>query len=78
MEEDLVVATFGLIVIVCGGLVAVAGVHPKWQDIHDNSPAPLLGNIVAGFGLLIVVVGVILLLVNIVIWISGRLRRRSE
>jgi len=76
MEEDLVVAVFGLVVIVCGGLVAVAGVHPKWQNIHDNSPAPLLGNIIAGFGLLIVAVGVVFLLVNVVIWITSRLRRR--
>src|SRR5580704_17568341 len=78
MEADLVIAAVGLIVIVLGGLVAVAGVHPKWQSIHNNSPAPLLGNIMAGFGLLIVAVGVILLLVNTVIWISRRMRRRSE
>jgi hypothetical protein len=77
MEADLVVAAVGLIIIASGGLVAVAGVHPRWQSIHNNSPAPLLGNIIAGFGLLIVAVGVILLLVNIVIWISSRMRRRS-
>jgi hypothetical protein len=76
MEGDLVVAVVGVIVIVCGGLVAVAGAHPKWQNIHDNSPAPLLGNIIAAFGLLIVAVGVILLLINLVIWISSRFRRR--
>jgi uncharacterized membrane protein YidH (DUF202 family) len=78
MEEDLVVAVIGFVIIVMGGLVAAAGFHPRVQNIHDNSPAPLVGNIVAGIGLLVVAVGVILLMVNVVIWISGRLRSRSR
>jgi hypothetical protein len=77
MEGDLVVATVGLVIIVMGGVVAVAGVHPRWQSIHQNSPAPLLGTIIAIAGMVIVVLGVVMLLVNVVIWLSGRLRRRG-
>ena len=38
MEADLIVAAVGVFIIVMGGLVAVAGVHPRWQSIQNNSP----------------------------------------
>jgi hypothetical protein len=74
MEADLGVAVGGFAVFVFGGVVAVAGFHPKWQSIHDNSTAPLLGNIIAAFGLLIAAAGLVLLMVSIVVWMAGRHR----
>jgi hypothetical protein len=78
MEADLGVAGAGLAIFVFGGVVAVAGYHPKWQNIHSNAPAPLLGNIIAGVGLVIGAVGLVLLVVSLVVWIGGKVRRRSE
>jgi hypothetical protein len=78
MEADLGVAGAGLAIFVFGGAVAVAGFHPRWQNIHDNSPAPLLGNIIAGFGLLVAGVGMVLLMVSLVVWVGGRGRRKSN
>ena len=40
MEEDLGVAGAGLAIFVLDGVVAVAGYHPKWQNIHINSLHP--------------------------------------
>lgn len=73
MEADLLLAAVGVFIIVMGGLTAVAGVHPRWQNVHNSSPAPLLGNINAIFGLIVIIFGLILLVVNIVVWVSGRL-----
>jgi len=75
MEQDLGVAAGGLAIFVFGGLVAVAGYHPYWQNIHNNAPAPLFGNIVAGLGLLVAGVGIVLLVVSLVVWMGGRRRR---
>jgi hypothetical protein len=74
MEADLGVAVAGLGIFVVGGVLAVAGFHPGWQNIHDNSPAPLLGNIVAVFGLLVAAMGLVLLVVSLVVWMAGRHR----
>ncbi len=74
MEADLGVAVAGLGIFVVGGVVAVAGFHPWWQNIHDNSPTPLLGNIVAVFGLLVAAAGLVLLVISLVIWLTGRHR----
>ncbi len=76
MEEDLGVAGVGLGIFVLGGLTAVAGWHPAVQNIHSNAPAPLLGNIIAGIGLLVAAVGLVLLVVSLAVWVSGRGRRR--
>ena len=78
MEADLGIASVGLAIFVFGGIVAVAGYHPRWQNIHSNAPAPLLGNIIAGFGLLIGVVGLVLLVVSLVVWAGGKMRRKSD
>jgi heme/copper-type cytochrome/quinol oxidase subunit 2 len=63
-------------VILFGGLVTVAGVHPKWQPIQDDSPAPLLGTITVIFGMVIVVLGIVLAVANVIVWLGGR--RRSD
>jgi hypothetical protein len=76
MEADLGLAVVGLVVFVMGGLVAVAGVHPRWQNVHNSSPAPLLGNIIAGIGLLIAGLGILLLVVSAFVWMSGRRRAK--
>ncbi len=78
MEQDLGVAAAGLAIFVFGGVVAVAGYHPKWQNIHSNAAAPLLGNIIAAFGLLIAAVGIVLLVASLIVWIGGRRRRRPN
>jgi large-conductance mechanosensitive channel len=52
----------------------VAGFHPWWQSIHDNSPTPLLGNIIAVFGFLVAAAGLVLLVVSLVVWMAGRHR----
>ena len=78
MEADLIVAAVGVFIIVMGGLVAVAGVHPRWQSIQNNSPAPLLGNIIAIVGLVLIVVGLVLLVANLVVWIGGWRRRNPN
>ncbi len=72
MEGDLYVCGFGLIVTVTGGLVSVAGYHPAWQSIHDNTPAPTFGTILAIAGLFLVAIGIILMVVNIIVWLGGR------
>jgi hypothetical protein len=77
MEADLTIAAGGLMVILLGGVVAVAGWHPKWQPIQDNSPAPILGTIIVVAGIAIVLLGVLLALANVIVWLSGRRRRRS-
>jgi hypothetical protein len=74
MEADLSIAAVGLVVVVLGGILAVAGFHPRVQSIHDNTPAPLAGNIVAAVGALMVLLGLVLAAVNLVIWMSGRWR----
>ena len=74
MEADLSIAAVGLVIIVLGGILAVAGFHPRVQSIHDNTSAPLAGNIVAAVGALMVLLGLVLAAVNLVIWISGRRR----
>jgi hypothetical protein len=78
MEADLGVAGVGLFIFVMGGLVAVAGVHPRWQNVHNSSPAPLLGNVIAGFGLLVAGVGLVLLVVSVVVWMGGRRRQKPN
>ena len=74
MESDLIIAAAGLVVIVMGSLVAVAGRHFSVQPIHDNTPAPLAGNIIAAVGALMILLGLVLAAANIVIWIVGRHR----
>jgi hypothetical protein len=69
LECDLAVAIAGMVIIALGGIVAVAGLHPRIQSIHDNSPAPLLGNVVAA---LMILLGLMLAAVNLVIWMTGR------
>ena len=76
MEKDLGLALIGLVVFVVGGLIAVAGVHPNWQNVHNSSPAPLLGNIIGGIGLVIAGLGILLLVVNTVVWAAGRPRSK--
>ena len=46
MEADLSVAVVGLVVVFMGGLISVAGVHPRWQSVNNNSPAPVLGALI--------------------------------
>lgn len=75
MEADLVIAAGGLIIIFFGGLVAVAGVHPRWQSIQNNSPAPILGTIIVVAGLAIVLLGILLAIANVIVWLGGRRRR---
>jgi hypothetical protein len=72
MEADLVFLVAGVIGIVLGGLVAVAGVHTR--ESSNNAGNPILGNIIAALGLLVVVVSVTLGIVNLVIWATGRRR----
>jgi hypothetical protein len=69
-EADLLVAFGGLVVIVVGGLVAVAGVHARGSA--DNAGNPLLGNIIAAGGAVIVLGGLVLAVMNVVVWIGGR------
>jgi len=78
MEADLGIAVVGLVIFVMGGLVAVAGVHPRWQNVHNSSPAPLLGNFIAGFGLLVSGAGLMLLVVSVVVWMGGRRRQKPD
>lgn len=78
MEQDLGVAAVGLVIFVFGGIVAVAGYHPKWQNIHSNAPAPLIGNIIAAIGLIIAALGIVLLVASVVVWIGGRRRRNQD
>jgi hypothetical protein len=75
MEADLVIAVGGVITIVVGGLVAVAGVHSRAST--DNAGNPVLGNIIAAVGVLVILLGVILAMVNAVIWATGRRRGRK-
>jgi heme/copper-type cytochrome/quinol oxidase subunit 1 len=72
MEADLIIAVVGVLIIVMGGLVTVAGVHRKWST--DNAGNPVLGNIVAAVGALVILLGVALAIANVVIWITGRRR----
>jgi hypothetical protein len=72
MEADLILAVVGVIIIVMGGLVAVAGVHRKWST--DNAGNPVLGNIVAALGALVILLGAALAIANVVIWMTGRRR----
>jgi formate hydrogenlyase subunit 3/multisubunit Na+/H+ antiporter MnhD subunit len=72
MEGDLSIAAVGLLIIVFGGIAAVAGFHSRVQSIHDNTPAPLAGNIIAVVGALVVLLGFGLAAVNLVIWMTGR------
>ena len=74
MEGDLAIAVAGLIIIALGGIVAVAGLHPRTQ-IHDNAPNPTAGNIIAAMGAFVVLLGLILVAVNAVIWLTGPRRR---
>jgi hypothetical protein len=78
MEGDLIIAAGGLIVVFMGGLVAVAGVHRSWQPIQDNSPAPVLGTIIVIAGLAIVAFGFLLAVANLIVWLGGQRRRRSD
>ena len=78
MEGDLTIAAGGLIVVVMGGLIAVAGVHRAVRPIQDNSPAPVLGTVIVIVGLAIVAFGVLLAVANVFIWLGGRRRRSSE
>ncbi len=77
MGGDLIIAAVGLVIIVIGGLIAVAGVHYRVQSIHDNASAPVAGNIVAAVGALMFLFGVVLAAVNTAIWIAGRHRRNQ-
>lgn len=70
MEADLVVLVVGVIGIVVGGLVTVAGVHSRQST--DNAGNPVLGGMVVALGLLVVLVSLILGAANLVIWVSGR------
>jgi hypothetical protein len=72
MEADLVIAVGGVITIVVGGLVAVAGVHNRGSN--DNAGNPVLGNIIAAVGVLVILLGVVLAIANAVIWATGRQR----
>jgi hypothetical protein len=72
MEADLVIAVAGLIIIVVGGLVAVAGVHGKVST--EDAGNPVLGNIIAVVGLLVIALGLLLAIANEAIWLTGRRR----
>jgi hypothetical protein len=72
MEADLVIAVVGVITIVVGGLVAVAGVHNRTSN--DNAGNPILGNIIAAIGVLAILLGLILAIANVVVWLTGRSR----
>lgn len=74
LEADLVVATIGLIVAVMGGLISAAGIHPAWQNIHNNAPTPVFGSIVLTAGLYIVAIGLVLILTNVFVWVTGHRR----
>jgi hypothetical protein len=72
MEADLVILVVGVIGIVVGGLVTVAGVHSRQSTDHAGNP--VLGSIVVALGLLVVLVGLILGIANLVVWLTGRRR----
>jgi hypothetical protein len=72
LEADLVIAVAGVVIIVMGGLVAVAGVHNRGST--DNAGNPVLGNIIAVAGLVAIALGVLLAVANVVIWLTGRRR----
>jgi hypothetical protein len=78
MEADLGVAGAGLFIFILGGLLAVAGYHPGWQNVHNSSPAPLVGNVIAGIGLLVGAVGVLLLVVSVVVLMGGWRRQKPN
>ena len=75
MEADLILAVVGLIIIVMGGLVAVAGVHRKWST--DNAGNPVLGDIVAALGALVILLGAVLAIANVVISPPTRAAKRG-
>jgi hypothetical protein len=62
-----------VVVIVVGGLIAVAGVHQKVQSIHENAPAPVLGTIIVIAGMAIVA----LAMVSVFVWLAGRHKRNA-
>jgi hypothetical protein len=73
MEADFSVAVVGLVIVFMGGLISVAGVHPAFQTVSNDSPAPVFGALIVFAGLFVVALGVILLATSLLVWISGRL-----
>jgi len=73
MEADLSVSVVGLVIVFMGGLISVAGVHPRFQTVSNNSPAPVFGALIVFAGLFVVALGVVLLAASVLVWITGRL-----
>lgn len=77
MEADLFVAGGGMFFILMGGLLSVTGFHLRTQNIQDDAPNPVLGEVIVAIGLVIVALGLLMAAVNAVVWLTGRLRRRT-
>ena len=59
------------VIVVAGGLIAVAGIRPKWQPIQDNSSAPVLGTTIVVGGVAIVVRGVLFAVAHVIVGLGG-------
>ena len=78
MEADLSVAVVGLVVAFMGGLISVAGVHPRWQSVNNNSPAPVLGALIVFAGHFVVAGGIITTAASVFVWFTGRHHSSSQ
>jgi uncharacterized membrane protein YidH (DUF202 family) len=78
MEQDLGIAAGGVFIILMGGLLSVTGFHDRTQPIQNNAPNPALGNVIGIIGVVVIAAGMVLSLVNLVVWLTGRRRQRSE
>ena len=68
----------GIFLVLMGGLISVAGFHPAVQNIQDNAPNPVLGDVIAAIGLVIVALGFLMAVVNVVVWLTGRRQQGTE
>jgi len=75
LEEDLWIVLGGVAIILIGGVGAVAGFHARGDN--STSSSPVLGTIVAVVGLIVVVFGLGLAIVNVAMWLRNRRRGRD-
>jgi len=77
LEADLSVSGLGLAITLFGGVITVAGVHPRWESIHDNRPAPFAGTVVVMVGMFVIALGLALFVLSSAVWLAGRAGRRD-
>lgn len=78
LEADLVVAAAGAVIAFVGGALAVAGFQPPESGNAPATPAAGPGNVIFWIGVGVIALGLLLMILNVAVFVTGRRGRGSD